>query len=151
MEQLAGETTEDYIKRLESECYSAHEEARDADRDKERALAERENLQQEHDVTCERLEFLRAQLADLAINIASPSAPRRKGEMARLLEGLLSNQEWQNGAWRSRPPTTTSALAARIGVAVRKAFMEQRVMFPREFAASSVADRTLDILGLGPK
>lgn len=101
-EQYAGESDADYIRRLESECALAESEAKRANQARDEANEARDNLQDAHDTACADLEFLREQIADLAMNIASPSAPRSKGEMARLLNGLLNGQHWQHCTWRIR-------------------------------------------------
>ena len=99
-EQIAGESGADYIKRLESELVYAEEEAKRACHLRDETMASLEALQNEHDMAREELDFLREQIADLALNITSPSAPVRKSEMARLLNGLLNRDHWQHGTWR---------------------------------------------------
>lgn len=48
----------------------------------------------------EELDFLRDQLAELHLQLAGPSAPRKKSQLARLIAGMLRGEDWRNGTWR---------------------------------------------------
>lgn len=106
-DQLAGESDRDFITRLESELVAAEEEITRAHKERDEASERSANAAAQIEDLSGHLEFLREQLADLALNIKSPSAPTHRSEMARLLNGLLDGQHWQHCTWRVRraPPS----------------------------------------------
>ena len=58
------------------------------------------NAEHELATAREQLDFLHEQLTTLSQQIQSPSAPTKKGEMARLLQGLVDGDDWRHGTWR---------------------------------------------------
>ncbi len=113
MEQLAGENQDDYIQRLVGEVDSLDSRLRRAESERDAARGERDDAQRDFDDKRVRLEWLTSQLTELAIQIASPSAPTRKSEMARLLSGLLEEQDWRHGAWRRLPRSGSARVPPR--------------------------------------
>jgi len=78
----------------ESEARSKAEAARD------QAKELLTKTQHELKVAREQIDFLLEQLTTLSREIQSPSAPTKKGEMARLLQGLVDGDDWRHGTWR---------------------------------------------------
>lgn len=122
-EQLAGESQDDHIKRLESSIHGLESDLRRTETERDAARQERDDAQSDAKRVRVRLEWLAAQLADLAIQIASPSAPTRKSEMALLINGLLDEEDWRNGAWKrprkqKQPPGQGSVTTETASVTV---------------------------------
>lgn len=97
---LAGETTEQHIQRLESELEDALDRLERSEALGETEAARMEKHRRGYETDRRDRDFLRDQLTDLQQQIASPSAPRTRGQMARLLAGLLRGEDWRNGTWR---------------------------------------------------
>ncbi len=102
IEQLAGETPEQHLERLESELVDAERELKRANDEAVAIKKERDNANAALQEAQDSLDFLRQEIADLALHLGSPSAPKRKSEMARLLQGWLEEQPWQHRTWRSQ-------------------------------------------------
>lgn len=102
IEQLAGETPEQHLQRLEGELADAERALKRANDEAVAIKEERDNANAALQVAQDALDFLRQEIADLALHFASPSAPKRKSEMARLLQGWLEEQPWQHRTWRSQ-------------------------------------------------
>lgn len=98
--QYAGETAEQYVSRLESELTDALSDLDDMEDDARLETERLDALRREFQDDVEERDFLRDQLTELAQAIRSPSAPRSKQQMARLIAGLLRGEDWRNGAWR---------------------------------------------------
>lgn len=103
-QQLAGETAAQYLERLESELEEARSDLVDLQDDLDNASrreTERvDKLRKGFSAAERERDFLREQLTDLQLHVASKSAPRRKSQLARLLAGLLRREDWRNGTWR---------------------------------------------------
>jgi hypothetical protein len=99
-QQLAGETAAQYFERLESEVAEAQRQLDRYERDAEIDSRRKRERLDDRDAAERERDFLRDQLTELQLQIASPSAPRTHREMTRLLAGLLRGEDWRNGTWR---------------------------------------------------
>lgn len=98
--QLAGETIEQYVNRLENELSEALLERDLAVNDGNMEANRLERLVKDEADTEQERDFLREQLVELEQQIRSSSAPSTRQQMARLIGGLLRGQDWRHGAWR---------------------------------------------------
>lgn len=108
IEQLAGETPEQHLQRLEGELVEAEQALKRATEEHVALKEERDTANAALVLVQEQLEFLRSQISDLALSIDSPSAPTRKSEMFRLLQGWLDEQDWRNRTWRGDSAVTVT-------------------------------------------
>lgn len=95
-----GETDAQYVERLESELDTLR--ARIDQNEEKIATLEKtaQDSESASEIASQSMEFLTEQLRDLALWITSPSAPRTKHQMGRLLTGLLDGEPWRNGGWK---------------------------------------------------
>lgn len=100
--QRANESIENYAARLEDELDDAEREIESLENQAEDSHDHCERQRKDLEADAARHEWIREQLQELEQQIGSPSAPTTRGEMARLIVGLLRGEDWRNGTWRVR-------------------------------------------------
>lgn len=143
MMTIAGETQDQTIARLESDVAALEGDLKRAETARDEAKEMRDNLQQECNRQQEELNFLREQIAELALQIASPSAPSHKSDMARLLEGILAKDDWRNGAWRRKHSRTRPAKGAHMDQFIK--YRRTQIAEMRPYEAGEVLDERISI------
>lgn len=93
----SGESAAEYVSRLEDELDAAEREIESAPAEEHDHC---EDQRQELEIDSARHEELRGQLENLSTHIMSPSAPRSRQQMRRLIDGLLRGEDWRHGTWR---------------------------------------------------